>query len=294
MSGGHRSSIEERIARTTGFRKPADKIVLLALARSADFETGAKAYPKVGTLVRRAELPERTVHRALRRLEEDGWVTAVRRHRHATTYNLRLDRLEPAHVTEPASMRSSWFVRVFLPANLAVKVAVKIFACQLWNFACQLGRPTRVLSTRMYTHTPRAREAEPALPGLIGIARSPPPCQNPSHAWHGRKCVPKFLHAEFLAAMGGESLTAESQLRDFYAETLAALHVARPIGEEPVKFWRAAFAARFSGGVRDRRVVERRADGVTRNDNCPHEDRCTSTRDCLALQMAENRAAQSR
>lgn len=89
----YRLSIVERIAATTGLR-PSAKQVLLALARSAHFETGMNAHPSLETLVTRSGLSRATVARCLVSLEADEWIIATsRRHRHATTYAIALDRL---------------------------------------------------------------------------------------------------------------------------------------------------------------------------------------------------------
>lgn len=89
----YRLSIVERIAATTGLR-PSAKQVLLALARSAHFETGMNAHPSLETLVLRTGLSRATVARCLVSLEADEWIVATsRRHRHATNYAIVLDRL---------------------------------------------------------------------------------------------------------------------------------------------------------------------------------------------------------
>ena len=43
------------------------------------------------------------------------------------------------------------------------------------------------------------------------------------------------------------------RMREFYADTIEAMPASQPIGMEPVKFWRAAFAVRFGAqSSRDR------------------------------------------
>jgi len=87
-------SVPERITFTTGFRCATDKLVLGALSTFADFKTGRGARMSLPALVSRAQLPLRTVERGLHRLEADGWIVAVtRRRRHATVWNITLDRL---------------------------------------------------------------------------------------------------------------------------------------------------------------------------------------------------------
>jgi len=87
-------SVPERITFTTGFRCATDKLVLGALSTFADFKTGRGARMSLPALVSRAQLPLRTVERGLHRLEADQWIVAVtRRRRHATVWNINVDRL---------------------------------------------------------------------------------------------------------------------------------------------------------------------------------------------------------
>lgn len=65
-------------------------------------------------------------------------------------------------------------------------------------------------------------------------------------AWISRrgKHVPDFLHAEFIDALGGDRDEADKRLRQFYDETELGWP-AGPIGDDPLKLWRAEFAAKF-------------------------------------------------
>jgi hypothetical protein len=76
-------------------------------------------------------------------------------------------------------------------------------------------------------------------------------------------------------------------MRAFYAETLAGLPASQPIGTEPVKFWRAAFAARFHSAVPERSGT-RRAD-VPHDRLCPHHPRCEDGHACIDRLIAEGR-----
>jgi hypothetical protein len=92
----------------------------------------------------------------------------------------------------------------------------------------------------VHTHTARAR-------GLgAGVMAGMLPRDHLSHAHCGRKCVPAFLHAEFVSAVGGDSATADERVRQFYGRTEAAIPADASIGEEPVRFWRARFRAAFT------------------------------------------------
>lgn len=66
------------------------------------------------------------------------------------------------------------------------------------------------------------------------------------HGWCSArgKCVPDFLHEEFIRSVGGERRAADQRLRTFYQ---AREHgwPPGPIGDDPVKLWRREFAASF-------------------------------------------------
>jgi hypothetical protein len=108
----------------------------------------------------------------------------------------------------------------------------------------------------VHTCTAHAREAAGVKPtSPLAVAPRLPlvvPVRDPdhvAHSWCGRICVPRFLHKQFRKAIGGPVSKRATRLRTFYAETLAAQPAATPIGAEPLKFWRAAFAARFGGAA---------------------------------------------
>jgi uncharacterized protein YdaU (DUF1376 family) len=65
------------------------------------------------------------------------------------------------------------------------------------------------------------------------------------HAFCGRMCVPDFLEDEFRRSIGGPAATVNARLETFYQATLASIPDEQPIGEEPVHFWRQAFARQF-------------------------------------------------
>lgn len=94
-----------------------------------------------------------------------------------------------------------------------------------------------------------------------------------SHVWCGetfRVCVPDFLHQELVRRLGGEN--ADARMRAFYDDCEAALDPAKPVPES-LKFWREAFALRFTTPtpkatsrepqwVIDARAAQARADGA--------------------------------
>jgi len=113
-----------------------------------------------------------------------------------------------------------------------------------------------VRSVSTHTYGARAGEAQPESETAEGESRLPlivAPTRDPdhaAHAWCGRICVPKFLHKQFKRALGGQVTKRAARMRAFYAETFTTLPADRPIGQvDPVKFWRAKFAARFETRV---------------------------------------------
>jgi hypothetical protein len=134
----HRASLDERISWTTDFTRPADKAVLQALAFWADYETGANAYPSVERLVARANLPQRTVERSLRRLLDEGRIVVTRRrHRGATTYAIVLERLAASR----ADARAVPARRDRLSANVADKTPDPLSA----NLAALSAKPDELV-----------------------------------------------------------------------------------------------------------------------------------------------------
>lgn len=183
----HRPSIEERIAWTPGFPSAAAKVVLLALARSADFETGKNAYPSVKTLATRTGLKKRTIERALRDLRKGLWVTARRSHRYPTTYDINLDRLTThgpgATVIATSRLSVGTLVRLCgglitrlhsLSAILADRFYARDLSAIFANLSAYLA-DLPVIRTRKRKSAPaRVSVEDQKLPGLIGTARPPP------------------------------------------------------------------------------------------------------------------------
>lgn len=72
--------------------EPTQKLLLLAIADHAD-DAGFNAYPSIARLAERCTISERTVQRALRALEKDGWIAVQRRatRYQPTCYRVSLD-----------------------------------------------------------------------------------------------------------------------------------------------------------------------------------------------------------
>lgn len=103
----------------------------------------------------------------------------------------------------------------------------------------------------------------PPSPVSVSGLQSPEPSPSPSpraplalagtlprdHVQHGwcsnrGKCVPTFLHEEFIRSVGGGRQSADQRLRVFY-QAVEHGWPEGPIGDDPVKLWRKEFAAKF-------------------------------------------------
>lgn len=108
------------------------------------------------------------------------------------------------------------------------------------------SRPVPSLEEKnVHTHRPAGPTSSGALGGML-------PRDHLKHSWCGRKCVPEFLHLEFCRALGGELGAANDTLRGADRMSGWYLDVERrlgdkPNGDEPLKFWRAQFAAQWPG-----------------------------------------------
>lgn len=158
-----------------------------------------------------------------------------------------------------------------------------------------------VRSVSTHTYGAGASEAPPAAEEATGESRLPlivAPARDPdhdAHAWCGRICVPKFLHKQFKQALGGQVTKRAARMRGFYAETIAAIPAAQPIGAEPVKFWRAAFAARFEKSVSRATHTPRRASTFGGGHvACPHDPMCLTIGACTERILADGRAERER
>lgn len=110
---------------------------------------------------------------------------------------------------------------------------------QLPRLARAATRETLTL-TQTLTQTPTAN---PRGNTGSGVMVGSLPRDHVRHAYCGRKCVPDFLHGEFVQSVGGPD--PDATVRQFYAAVMAAIPDDTPIGDDPLKFWRAHFAAAF-------------------------------------------------
>ena len=72
------------------------------------------------------------------------------------------------------------------------------------------------------------------------------PRDHVSHAWCSSrgKCVPEFLHVEFVKAIGGDEAAASQRLKVFY-EAVERGWPEGTISDHPLQLWRREFAAKF-------------------------------------------------
>lgn len=189
---------------------------------------------------------------------------------HAATYALRFD-----HLPSRAPYRPPERQRYLLgppPRESGVQPTAPLSGVQPATAGVQPTAPDpSVRSVSTHTYHARARAAvqptapltaDPVLP-LVGAV---PASDHAAHAWCGRICVPKFLHRQFKKALGGPIKWRPKRLRAFYHETLTTMPAAKPIADEPVKFWRKAFTAWCGGAA----VVDPAVSG------CGHDRPCQS------------------
>ncbi len=113
------------------------------------------------------------------------------------------------------------------------------------------------------------------------------PRDHRTHAHCGRKCVPEFLHGEFVQGLGGDN--ADARARAWYVLIESGLGDA-PIGDDPLKFWRAQFAASFPSGA-PRRSAEQAPTFI--EWTCHHaEPKCLARMPCSIRETIESGRAE--
>ncbi len=309
----YRPSIAERIVWSSQSLRSADMQVLLALASCGDWETGQRCHPSVLTIVARSGLSRATVTRALASLRDKTqpggpWIvmTAWRR-RHATTYDICLNRLAThppkerqipmtTHLLDPVALKAHDPVKLEAQNEPLTELEAQNEP-QGAELEAQNEPPTSLpdLYLEERTHTPRAREVltahdEPptSVADLPLIGQPPPPrCAHPhAHAWcEGRVHVPRDLHFELLDRLGsfpGETRAEKAgRLIAFYAADQAQLHTATSI-EDPYTYWKTAFKAWIA---RPAHVRERRS-----GSECRHTPACETRTEHLTRTLADIQA----
>jgi len=230
---------------------------------SDDPHENGECWPSIGHVAHLRGLEERRVQYHVKELRRMEIVDIVRpaTQWHPTRYRINPDKLPPRAPYKPPDRQGALFGAggESPPVeNSGVHSSAPQSGVHSTVPGVQPSAPDpSVRSVSTHTCTARARGAtdsavqpaaplkgESALPLIVAPTRHP---DHAAHAWCGRVCVPKFLHKEFRRALGGPVTKRPARLRAFYAETLSAIPTATPIGAEPLKFWRSAFAARFGG-----------------------------------------------
>lgn len=133
--------------------------------------------------------------------------------------------------TQKANVRKRWDKSKMQPksGNTTVSPVVEPSQYSSSSSSTPSSTPTK------NTQTPRAL----ALAGTF-------PRDHLKHGWCSSrgKCVPEFLHEEFIRSVGGDRASADQRLRVFY-EAREHGWPEGPIGDDPVKLWRREFAACF-------------------------------------------------
>lgn len=289
---------------------PDVKFTAAVLASFAQ-DDGSRIWPSMGEVAHLRGISERAVQyhvKELRRMEILELVKPATQWFPAQ-YWMRLDRLPPrAAYTPPERQPYLLGPPGESPgeSDSGVKSTAPLPGVKPSAPGVKPTSPDPSQDPSLRTHTAGAREADrdsgvkptsPLTAPLPGESRLPlivAPTRDPdhaAHAWCGRICVPKFLHKEFKRALGGQVTKRAGRMRTFYADVLDAVPAARPIGAEPVKFWRSAFAAKYGGAVP--RAVTRH-EGATGSMACDHEPRCTTYHACIDRTLADGRAARER
>ena len=285
----------------------SDRALRLFIALGMYANQQHEAFPSRRTLANDLRSSPDSVDRAVKELAAIGALDVESRRDSAgdrTTNLYRLKFSEPPQVAEVAAPLRP-------PSRTAAATGSRTPAARV---AAPVRHRTRSTGTKKeHTHTAGARETVSAAqnqeprptgqPIVATIAPAPRPALTASgagvgtlprdhvrHAWCGnfRKCVPDFLHGEFVRAMGGAPDAAATRLKAFYEATMADIPDDQVLADEPPKFWRAAFARAF-GSQQPRQdsaaaAAHRRAIGPAYVEwECPHVEHCGNRGKCKNL-----------
>jgi hypothetical protein len=189
------------------------------LARHANRESN-EAFPLRSTLASALKVSVDSVDRACRELVTIGAVHVEARH-------------------DAAGDRTSNIYRLTFAAPQLIDGVAAPLRPPSRTPAATVAAPVRQRTIPSGTiHTQGALTGSGVMAGTL-------PRDHRRHAWCGRKCVPDFLHGEFLRSIGGDEAKARKTLEAFYERAIADIPDDQPIADEPLRFWRAKFAAAF-------------------------------------------------
>jgi hypothetical protein len=272
---------------------PDLKFTAAVLASFAD-DNGYRIWPAVGEVAYLRGVSERSIQFHLKELRHMAILETVKPATQwfPAQYRLVLEHLPARRPYQPPD-RQPW-----LPGespgeiDVGVKPASPLPGVKSSAPGVKPTSPDPSQDPSLRTHTTGAREpgVKPAspltrgesLPLIVAPTRQP---GHQAHAYCGRICVPKFLHREFKRALGGPVCRRAKRLRALYTEVESKLDPTWPVGLEPAKFWRAAFAQRFT----HQPAAPRRAEGHTSGRPCPHDEICRSRHACIEKTLTEGR-----
>lgn len=94
-------------------------------------------------------------------------------------------------------------------------------------------------------HTPPARVSHPRNAFAPSLTQSPKAHMAHAFCSDRVKCVPKFMHDEFLAGIGGDANTRHERLMAWYGERSTEFN-GETVGEAAPEFWRRLFKRDFA------------------------------------------------
>jgi len=243
---------------------PELKFTAVTLASYANDE-GFRIWPSVGEVAYLRGLKERAIQYQMKELRQMHVLEIVKPASRwfPAQYRMRPEALPARPPYQPPDRQPFMLDPIGeSPPGISVGVqpAAPLLGVQFEALGVHPGAPDPSLDPPLRTHTTGAREGDTPksatpdggesrgarLPLIVAPARDP---DHTPHGWCGRICVPKFLHKQFKKALGGPVAKRAIRMRAFYTETIAALPASLPIGDDPVTFWRRAFAARFTAAA---------------------------------------------
>lgn len=100
------------------------------------------------------------------------------------------------------------------------------------------GTELKGIEGKVATLLPRARTGSGVMAGTL-------PRDHVRHSWCSERiCVPDFLHARFVKAVGGSN--PDIALKAFYGDTVRGLSPDESIESDPTKFWPPLVTARWT------------------------------------------------
>lgn len=227
-------SVVKRVRQFSRAENSTQQFVLWVLAdhaRQDDGAEGSEAFPSIATLAREMRADRRTVQRAIRALLRIG--------------DLRDDGISPSGTRRYV---------------VCVEEGEASDCRPLRQIATGEGRQSATEGAAERREGGGVAPPKPKVNGDLTV--SPPrrirsgglmagslPRDHVGHAWCGdyRRCVPAFLHRDFLGSIGGDVDTRDQRLREFYKSTMAGIAPDQPVAGDIRRFWEPRIVAHFGG-----------------------------------------------